>query len=345
MGGRVVVGFGCMLLSAFFFAVSGPVAKALYEIGWTPGSVVLIRLSGAAALMLVPSLIALRGRWPEVRRNWRTVLAYGVVSMAGVQAFFFLAVEHLSVAIAVLLEVMGAPLIVVLWLWVRTRKSPSALTGAGVVISLIGVVLVLDFENSSMSWVGALLAVAAATCFACYFLIAANQTIALPPIALTGLGMSVGALAVLLVNISQIMPARFSSAEVEFAGTGMSWTMPALLLIVFTVGAYACGFLGLRHLGATVGSFINLTEVPFSAIAAWILLGEILTQQQFTGAGIIIAGIALVKWGDLRMRERQPRMVTQASPNEGHETVSNKRTLAPTTGTTAEVLDTNRRPY
>src|SRR5699024_6831062 len=133
-----------MLASAFFFAVSGPVAKALYEIGWTPGSVVLTRLTGAALILLVPTLIALRGRWGEVRRNWKPIAVYVVVSMAGVQAFFFLAVEHLSVAVAVLLEVMGAPLIVVFWLWARTRQRPSAVTGIGVVISLIGVVLVLD---------------------------------------------------------------------------------------------------------------------------------------------------------------------------------------------------------
>ena len=302
---RALVGFLCMMFSAFFFAVSGPVAKALYEIGWTPGSVVFIRLSGAAALILVPSLVALRGRWDEVRRNWRTLLAYGVVGMAGVQAFFFLAVEHLSVAVAVLLEVMGAPLIVVLWLWARTRKPPSAVTGVGVAISLIGVVLVLDFDDSSLNWIGVLMAVAAAACFAFYFLIAANQAIALPPIVFTGLGMSVGTLAVLLVNISGLMPARFVTAEVEFAGMGMSWMMPALLLVVFTVGAYVCGFLGLRYLGAPVGSFVNLAEVPFSAIAAWVLLGEMLTQQQFTGGGILVAGVALVKWGDLRMHRRR----------------------------------------
>lgn len=327
MGGRVVVGFGCMLLSAFFFAVSGPVAKALYEIGWTPGSVVLIRLSGAAVLMLVPSLVALRGRWPEVRRNWRTVLVLGVVSMAGVQAFFFLAVEHLSVAVAVLVEVMGAPLLVVLWLWMRTRRPPSAVTGVGVGVALVGVVLVLDFENSSVSWVGVLLAIAAAACFAFYFLIAANQSITLPPIAFTGLGMGVGALAVLVVNISQIMPARFSTAEVAFAGTSMSWMVPTVVLVVFTVGAYVCGFLGLRYLGPTVGSFVNLAEVPFSAIAAWLLLGEMLTQQQFTGAGIIIAGIALVKWGDLRMHQRQARIAVQAPLNKGHETVGDEHAL------------------
>ncbi|MDN5821886.1 MAG: EamA/RhaT family transporter, partial [Brachybacterium sp.] len=49
----VVRGFVYMLLSTFFFAVAGPVAKALYTIGWTPGSVVHIRLTGASLLLLI----------------------------------------------------------------------------------------------------------------------------------------------------------------------------------------------------------------------------------------------------------------------------------------------------
>ncbi|WP_089299842.1 EamA family transporter [Haloechinothrix alba] len=209
------------MLSTFFFAVACPVAKALYSIGWTPGSVVLIRLAGASVLLLVPTLIALRGRWGEVRHHWRTIVTYGVVSMAGVQAFFFLALEHLSVAVAILLEMMGAPLIIVFWLWARTRQRPSTMTGIGVVVSLLGVVLVL-----------------------------------------------------------------------------------------FTVGAYLFGILGLRHLGATVGSFVNLTEVPFSAIAAWILLAEALTPLQLAGGVVILAGIVLVKWGDLKTKPGPPEQRT-----------------------------------
>src|SRR5699024_4505286 len=42
MSRSVIVGFLLTLASAFFFAVSGPIAKTMYAIGWTPGSVVLI---------------------------------------------------------------------------------------------------------------------------------------------------------------------------------------------------------------------------------------------------------------------------------------------------------------
>lgn len=178
---------------------------------------------------------------------------------------------------------MGAPLIIVFWLWARTKKRPGLITGIGAVMSLLGVMLVLDFRNGSLSWIGVLMALAAAACFAYYFLVSSDPTIKLPPIAFTGLGMGIGALSAALANISQIMPAHFVATDLDFAGLRVSWLLPALLLIIFTAGAYIFGIIGLRYLGATVGSFVNLTEVPFSAIAAWILLAETLTALQLLG--------------------------------------------------------------
>ena len=300
----VVLGFVFTLLSAFFFAVSGPVAKTMYEIGWTPGAVVLVRLAGSAALLLVPTLLALRGYWGEVRRHWVTVVVYGVVSMAGVQAFFFLAVEHLTVAVALLLE-MTAPILIVFWVWARTRRRPGAFTFAGVVVSLTGVVLVLDLRNVSLNVFGVVMALAAAVCLASYFLVSANATIRVPPVAFTGLGMCVGALTAVIVNAVGILPVRFVSADVAFAGATVSWTVPMILIILFTVGAYFCGIIGLRYIGATVGSFVNLAEVPFSAMAAWLILAEVLTPVQLLGGVGILGGIAFIKWGDVRLARRR----------------------------------------
>ncbi|TDP91569.1 threonine/homoserine efflux transporter RhtA [Leucobacter luti] len=293
-------GLGLVVLSAFLFAVSGPVAKALYGIGWTPGSVILIRLVGSALLLLPFCLVALRGRWGEVRRHWRVIVLYGAISMAGVQAFFFLAVEHVTVAIAILLEMMGAPILIVLWLWGRTRRRPPAITFAGIGVSLIGVVCVLDFQGATLSWFGIAMASAAALCFAGYFLLSSTESIPISPIAFTGLGMAVGAIAAVIVTSARIMPAEFTFSELQFAGATVHWWVPAALLVVFTVLAYVCGIVGLRHIGPTVGSFANLTEVLFSALAAWIILAEALSPLQLVGGAVIIGGIVLVKWGEFR---------------------------------------------
>ncbi|WP_262927698.1 EamA family transporter [Microbacterium sp. NIBRBAC000506063] len=147
----------------------------------------------------------------------------------------------------------------------------------------------------------------------------ANQTIALPPIGLTGLGMGIGALAIAVINLMQVMPTRVVFDGLDFAGIRVSWLVPTVLLIVFTVGAYVCGIVGLRLIGATVGSFVNLFEVPFSVIAAWIILSEELGPRQLIGGAVIIAGIVFIKWGDVRLERRLARLQGESVPPAASE--------------------------
>lgn len=303
MSRAVVMGFALTLVSAFFFAVSGPIAKTMYAVGWTPGSVVLIRLTGSALLLLIPTLIALRGRWSEVRTHWKTVVTYGLVSMAGVQGFYFIAVEHLTVAVALLLE-MTAPMLIVFWIWGRTRTRPATVTFIGVLVSMFGLILVLNLRDASISILGVVMALAAAVCLASYFLVSAKDTINVPPVALTGLGMGVGALVMGVIVLTGIMPWGATTDDVDFGGVQASWILPMALIVLFTAGAYITGILGLRYIGATVGSFVNLIEVPFSVIVAWLLLAEMPAPIQLAGGVFILGGVGFIKWGEARLARR-----------------------------------------
>src|SRR3954467_10110211 len=101
------IGILVALLSAAAFGTAGPFAKSLLDAGWTPGSVVFLRIVGAAMLLLIPTLRALGGRWHLLRSGWRQILAYGVAAVAVPQLAFFYAVQHLSVGVALLLEYLG----------------------------------------------------------------------------------------------------------------------------------------------------------------------------------------------------------------------------------------------
>ncbi|SLN00483.1 EamA family transporter [Brevibacterium yomogidense] len=314
---RTAVGFGLVLLSAFFFAASGPYAKAMYASGWSPGAVVLLRLLGCALVLLIPTIISLRGRWREVVRGWRTVVSYGVVSMAGVQLLYFLAVEHLAVAVALLLE-MTAPLLIVFWLWATTRIRPATVTFIGMAVSLVGLVLVLDPGGSELSLAGIVFALGAAVCLASYFMVSAKVEVDVPPVALTGLGMLVGTLVVAGLVLLGVLSADFSTAEVTLGASPFSWVVPILIIVFTTVGAYVCGILGLRMVGATVGSFVNLTEVPFSVIVAWLVVAELPSVIQMYGGIGIVVGVVFIKWGEVRQERRiQRRAVLLSDPATG----------------------------
>ena len=70
-----VVGLSAALVSAAAFATSGAFAKSLLVAGWAPGSVVTLRITLAALVLLVPTVIALRGRWAAMRRRSATTCA------------------------------------------------------------------------------------------------------------------------------------------------------------------------------------------------------------------------------------------------------------------------------
>src|SRR4051812_16359181 len=133
--------------SAFTFGMSGPLAKALMEAGWSPTAAVTARLAGGALAMALFAS-STRPDWiRESLRHWKTVIAYGIGPIAGAQLCYYNAVAHLSVGVALLLE-YTSPVLVVGWLWATTRRRPSNPTLAGVVIAVAGIMLVLGVFES-----------------------------------------------------------------------------------------------------------------------------------------------------------------------------------------------------
>src|SRR4051794_28504635 len=140
---RSSAGLLIALVSAATFATAGPFAKSLLESGWTPGSVVFLRILGAALVLLVPTVRALTGRWHLLRREWRQVGAYGLTAVALPQVAFFYAISPLSVGVALLLEYLALVLVVV-WQSLVSRRAPRVPTLVGIALALAGLVLVLD---------------------------------------------------------------------------------------------------------------------------------------------------------------------------------------------------------
>ena len=139
------VGLGLAVFSAATFGTSGSFTGSLMATGWTPGAAVTVRISLAALMLTVPAVLQLRGRWSMLRRSLPTVLAFGLFAVGGAQLFFFNAIEHLSVAVGLLLEYSGT-LLVVGWVWLRHGQRPRRLTLAGAAIALSGLVLVLGLS-------------------------------------------------------------------------------------------------------------------------------------------------------------------------------------------------------
>lgn len=303
-------GLGIALFSSAVFGLSGSFAKALLESGWSPGAAVTARLSGAALILAIPAILALRGRWHQLRDNWVTIGLFGLIGVAACQLFYFNAVERLSVGVALLLEYL-APVLIVLWLWAASRKRPRVPTIAGTLLSLAGLVLVLDLTGAvKIDVVGVLWGLAAAVCLAIYFFITAKKNDSLPPIVLASAGLMVGAAVMWLSAATGLLPMAFTTADTRLgAWIAPWWVALAGLVILATVLAYVSGVMAARALGSKVASFVSLTEVLFAVIWAWLLLGELPGAIQLIGGLLIVGGVVLVRLDELRTAAAAPDAV------------------------------------
>lgn len=290
------VGLTLALLSSAAFGTSGTFARSLLDTGWSPGAAVILRIGIAAAVLTVLVGPQLRRHRRHIRRSGRTLTVYGIAAVAGAQLCYFNAVQHLSVAVALLLEYSGT-LLVVLWLWLRHAHRPNAFTITGALAAIGGLALVLDvFGDVSIDAVGVAWGLGAAVGLAVYFVISARTDDALPPLVTAWGGLVIGGTVLATAALAGAIPFRTAAADVTLLDREMSWLVPLLgMSLVAAAFAYVAGVAGSRILGAKLASFIGLTEVLFAVLFAWVAVAEALSPIQLVGGALVVIGIALVK--------------------------------------------------
>ena len=281
--------------SALAFSSSGPFIKPLLEAGWSLGAALLVRM-GVAGLILSPALLRVMRRQSSfLRRHWRLILGFGLMPVLGCQLFFFSAMQRMPVAVALLIQYL-APVMLVAFVWVRTRRRPSALVLWGSAVAITGLVLVVDISGASFDLLGTVLALCAAVCVCAYFVISERAGDSLPPLALAAGGLLTGAIMMAVLCASGIMPFIAPDVSVILAGASVPWFVPLFwVAAVATTLGYALGVMAVPRIGSRVASFVGLSEVLFALGFAWIFLSEVPAPVQFAGGALILVGVVLVR--------------------------------------------------
>jgi len=300
----VASGLTLAILSALTFGSSGVGAKSLISSGWTAGGAVLIRLGGAAIVLLVVGTIVYRGRWPMPPGAGRTLVTYGAVAMAGTQVAYFNAIRTLDVGVALLIEFL-APVLLLAWTAARSRTLPPGATLAGAAVAVLGLVLVIDPRGAGpLDPVGVAWALAAAVGLSAFFVLSSRDSSGLPALVMAAGGTTVGAVLLGLAGLAGLVPIRMATDPAVLAGREFAWYVPALwLVLVATVVAYLTGIGAISRLGSRVASFVALTEVLAAILIAWFVLSELPGSTQLAGGMLILVGIVTIQ----QREQRGPR--------------------------------------
>ncbi|MFT4157367.1 MAG: EamA family transporter [Microbacterium sp.] len=299
--------------AAVSFGMSGIFARGLIEAGWSPGAAVTARMGVAALVLLVPTLRAVRGQWDAVRRNAGMILLYGMLAVTLAQLCYFQAVAVMDVGIALLIE-YTAPIAVVFWLWIRRGEKPSRRSLIGAVVAFVGLVLMLDIlTGAQVNPVGILFALGSMVGAATYFLLSGKGDTGLPPLALAGLGLLIGAVGLALAGAIGVLPIEWTTADVEYRVITVPWFMPVLAMgVIATALAYILGIASTRILGSRLSSFIALSEVVTAMVLSALMLGQVPGPAQAIGGALVLAGVVVVKLGE--SDAVAPALVVEALP-------------------------------
>lgn len=285
-----------LLIASLCFGSSGVIGKPAMTAGLGPEQVAAARI-GIAALVMLTCVALLRPSLLRVRREqWRLLIAYGLLGVAGVQLLYFVAASRIPVGVAILLE-FTSPVLVALWVRFVRRVRLPWLMWLGIACALTGLAMVARIGGGlTLDAIGLLAGAGAAVCSAAYFLLGERGVAEQHPLGMVTWGMTVGGIGMCIVAPPWTWPGEVVTASAELGPWQPPvWVLLLAVALLSTVLAYSAGTASLRHLPAATASVLALVEPLIATAAAWLLLGEALTWSQILGAGILLGGAALVQ--------------------------------------------------
>lgn len=272
-----------VIVAAMLWGTTGTV-QALLPADRDPLAVGALRLViGALAL------VALALTRPNAKAAFaslpRRAVCFAGLAIGGYNLLFFHAVSAAGVGIGTAITIGSAPVFATAYEMVVLRRPPGWARGAGQVASIAGVALLaLTGTAAPGAGIGTVLALGAGGCYAAYSLATSAGGGRVPPLMLAAATFSIAALAVSPVLI--VAPLGWITPQ--------SW-MPLLFLgIAATALSYALYTWGLRVVAASTAVTLALAEPVTAWLLASLALGEPISPRTALGAGLILAGLAIV---------------------------------------------------
>ncbi|MBE7325977.1 DMT family transporter [Nocardioides sp. Y6] len=297
---RRSLGIILVVAGALLFILNSGVSRVALRQGISSLELTSLRITGTAVALLLVALLARRSALrPPRGREVVVVLGLGLFGVAALQFFYFVAIDRLTISLALLLE-FQAPFLVALWAKFVQRDDVSARLWWGLGLAVIGLAMATEaWRGASFDTLGVLAGLLAAAAFAAYFLLGEQaQT------TMSSLGTMLWSFAVAAVVLNVVQPSWSVDADlgahVSLLGTldHLSlplWTVVTSVVLLGTLLPFGLELAALRFIPATTVTAIAMLEPVGAAALGWAWHEEALGAVAVIGCILVVTGILLAE--------------------------------------------------
>jgi len=308
------LGIGLVVLGASCFIVNAGVSRVALRHGIEPATLTTIRVTMTFAVLLtIAALFRRSALRPPSGRLLVLVVAHGLIGVAALQWTYFVAIDRLPVGMALLLEYQ-APILVALWARFVQREQVSSRLWVGLALAVIGLAAATDvWGDATFDGLGVLAGLAAAVCFAGYFLIGEAGVARLDPLRVILWSFAVASVALNLLNPLTGFDTGLLDDRVSLLG-GLAghraplWLVLAWVVLLGTVLPFFAELFALSFVRATTVTVIAMLEPIGVSALGWAWFDESLGVVAVIGCIAVVAGILLAQAA--RLDHAEPPLIT-----------------------------------
>jgi len=279
---------GALLAVVFIWGANFVIMKqAFSEVDPLAFNVVRLTL---AAIILMLVLIFREGWQPIPRRDWGRLIRLGLLGNFFYQIPFILGLklttpENSSLLIATI-PVWAAILAMILGLEQISRR-----VWTGILLSFAGVLLVTTasagFSLNSSGFLGDLLTLGAAACWAGYTVFSKELLGRYSPLRVSALALAIGTVGLWLVSLPSVITEGWSEAS-AWVWVTIAYSGALSIGLAYVVWAF-----GVKHVGAARTAVYNNLVPVVTFLLAYFALEQPIMPLQLLGGAVVLLGVWL----------------------------------------------------
>ena len=289
---KVLMGSIFCIAAACLWGVSGAAGQYLFnEAGVTPEWLVATRTLFTGVFLLTVYQLS-RGGVFEIwasKEDRKGIIIFTLGGMLFMQYGYFAAIKYCNAATATVLQ-YTAPIMIVVYLAIRTRKLPSAVECIAVAGCMLGTILLAthgDMKNLSLSPLALFWGILSAVALAFYTVYPTRLLMKYNTMYLIGWSMLIGSVVMHFVHPSW-----------EYAA---NWDMASVICMIFvvvlgTMTPYLLFLNGVKYIGPTKSSLYASAEPLASTIVSVVWLKVQLELMDYIGFVFIVAAVLMLSF-------------------------------------------------